>query len=60
MFTLIVSILILTPNNSIVETYQISGFKSENSCKREAASFRVKSVRSEDFKVIFDNCIRVN
>lgn len=60
MFTLIVSLLIVVGTDSKIETIQINGFKSETHCRREAAGFRVRSVRLDDVRIIFDHCVRVN
>jgi hypothetical protein len=59
MYTLIIILLFTTPEGNFTEKLDISGFKSENSCRVEASTLRAKGVRSEKFSVIFDHCTRV-
>ena len=59
MYTLIIILLFTTPQGNFTEKLDISGFKSESSCKVEASSLRAKGVRSDKFSVIFDHCTKV-
>jgi hypothetical protein len=60
-FLLTVILLISNGEEQYFTTVQVPGFKTQQTCERDAAAFSVTAVRNpNDTKVILKHCSRIN